>query len=380
MNKRVLIVYPYYNQLALMSNFSSKLLGKGIEADCICIANCFYIKNSQIRWPWWVNAILKLRKWIGFNKLGTAICILFNRYILNQLFRKYDLIDFHSFVESDYPYMEYCSKNNIPFDITLWGSDIMRASDDKIKRMAEGFDKCRLIKCAEGLYQKMLECYGNRYEQKRRNVLFGTSDFDTINCLSDDKIASLKQSLYGETNGKVIVACGYNGSRSQNHLEMIGALERLPQTLKNKMLVVLQMTYGASPEYLQQVRERIVQTDIPFVILDHFLSENEIAMVRRTSDIVVNIQDTDAFAGSIRAHLFCNNIVLVGNWLPYSFYLDKAGVVFYQTSMEDLTSSISSCITNLEAYRLNCSANQSKMYGLFSWESTINDWVSTYGE
>lgn len=380
MNKRVLIVYPYYNQLALMSNFSSKLHDKGIEADCFCIANCRFIKKSKIEWPWWVNAILKIRVLVGTNKLGTAICILFNRYILNQLFRKYDLIDFHSFVESDYPYMEYCSKNNIPFDITLWGSDIMRASDDKIKRMAEGFDKCRLIKCAEGLYQKMVQCYGNRYEGKRRNLMFGTSDFDNINRMPDEKIAPIKQALYGDTQGRIIVACGYNGITAQNHLEMIEALNKLPQTLKDTVFVVLQMTYSAQPKYLQQVRERMEQTDIPFVLLDHFLSEEEIVVVRKTADLVVNIQDTDAFAGSIRAHLYCNSVVLVGDWLPYGIYLNKAGVVFYQTSKADLTRSIENCLTNIETYKQECSENQNKMYDLFSWESTINDWVNTYGE
>lgn len=380
MNKRILIIYPYYNQLALMENFSSRLHEKGIEADCFCSANCCYIKNSTIEWPWWVNAILKLRIWIGSNKLGTAIQVMFRDSILKKLIKRYDLVDFHSYNAIDYPFMKYCSTNGIPFDITLWGSDIMRASEEKFDKMAYGFDKCRLIKCAEGLYQKMVQCYGNRYEGKRRNLMFGTSDFDNINRMPDEKIAPIKQALYGDTQGRIIVACGYNGITAQNHLEMIEALNKLPQTLKDTVFVVLQMTYSAQPKYLQQVRERMEQTDIPFVLLDHFLSEEEIVVVRKTADLVVNIQDTDAFAGSIRAHLYCNSVVLVGDWLPYGIYLNKAGVVFYQTSKADLTRSIENCLTNIETYKQECSENQNKMYDLFSWESTINDWVKTYGE
>ena len=59
---------------------------------------------------------------------------------VGDLFKNYTLIDFHSYSVSYNNMMKKCVTNNISFDITLWGSDVMRASDHDMLIKEYGFN------------------------------------------------------------------------------------------------------------------------------------------------------------------------------------------------------------------------------------------------
>ena len=101
-------------------------------------------------------------------------------------------------------------------------------------------------------------------------------------------------------------------------------------------------------------------------MLKSHLSNVDVAKLRIETDIAINIQQTDAFSGSLQEHLFAGNILLVGDWLPYDI-LDENHVFYKKSSLTDLSDQIKDCIVNYDKYKKMTCGNQDKMHNISSW-------------
>ena len=137
------------------------------------------------------------------------------------------------------------------------------------------------------------------------------------------------------------------------------------------------MTYGATPEYISKVRQALDAADVHYTIIDNYIPSEEIAAIRLASDVVVNIQQTDAFSGSLQGHLYCGNVLIIGEWLNY-VPLDNANVYYIKTTVEDIQKHLASVLTNLPEYKEKCSGNHSKMASLTSWSAVLPHWAEYY--
>lgn len=362
-----------------MHNFSLKLNEYGVYVDTICIVNFFTERNSNIKWPSYIES--------GFNYvcncqegiLKRIVRKINYKFLLKRLFPLYDLVDFHAYSPSYNPLMRACVNKKIKYDITCWGSDLMRAKSNRIERLRYGFDNCHRMKMAGNLHDVLKINYGDVYNEKCRIVYFGNSDLPVIDSLKDSEVKVVKQKLYGITEGNIIVVCGYNGTPSQNHTKMIEALSALNEGEKKDIHVVLPMTYGATKEYISDVRSQIERLSVSYTILDTFLETKEVAAIRKTADIVINVQNTDAIAGSLQDHLYCDNVCIFGEWLNYSPYTNN-GIYYIKTSMAGIADHLKDVLHNYEKYQGLTSGNHEKIKSLFSWEATIKKQVAVYGE
>ena len=375
----ILILYPFYNQKSLMHNFSLKLKEHGVYADTICVANFYTERNSNVKWASYIdscfNYVYKTQSGL-IKKIVRKICY---DYIVSRLFSLYDLVDFHGYYQTYNPLMCACMKKKVKFDITLWGSDLMRANEERRKLMRYGFDNCYRIKLSENLHDVLLESHGTIYDDKCRIVYFGNSDLPVIDSLTESELKEIKHKLYGNTEGKKIIVCGYNNMPSQNHPKMIEALSVLNEAEKKSIHVVLPMTYGGDNEYRNNVRSQIEGLSVSYTILDTFLESKEVAAIRKTADIVINVQNTDAIAGSLQDHLYCGNVCIFGEWLNYSPYINN-GIFYIKTSMDGISAHVKEVLNNYQYYHDKCITSHDKIKELFSWETTIQKQAAVYGE
>lgn len=373
----VLIIYPFYNQRALMQNFVSELYDYEVFGDVICIENFNYEHKSLVQWPAYIRKIFD----IVSNSKSTVFVKIFRKigthYLLHFIFHKYDLIDFHAYYPNYNNLMRKCVRHQIKFDITLWGTELMRATAENKMLLRYGFDHCYRIKMSDSLHDIMIKSYGLDYEEKSRIVYFGNSDLKIIDSLQNTK--SIMHELYDEYDDKKILVFGYNGFPAQNHEKMIDALQELTVEEKGTIHVVLPMTYGIKSDYLQRIVVLMNRTGVSFTILDKFLKADYVAAIRKTADIVVNVQQSDAIAGSLQDHLYCGNVCIFGEWLNYSPYTNN-GIFYIQTKMEDIAKHIKDVLHNYSVYKELCMDNHDKIKNLFSWEATIQKQVSVYGE
>lgn len=383
--KNILVIYPFPNQNYLMHNFASRLKEYGILVDTICIGNFDFAgdfsfeKNSKIVWPVFIEQFFKLSQRFKNKTLRKIAYRLSFQFLIQRLFRRYNLVDFHAY----YPYynnlISNCIKKDVRFDITLWGSELLRADEKRIEQLRYGFDNCYLVKMSDNLQTAMLRIYGKQYYDKCRTVFFGNCDFPKIDAIEKESKYVLKERLYGKVDGKKILVLGYNGIPSQNHDKMIHALDSLSQEEKASIHVVLPMTYGATQDYIAQIRRLVNDTNISYTLLDSYMSTDEVAALRITADIVINIQNTDALAGSLQDHLYCGNVCIFGDWLDYSLYSQNE-IFYIKTSMNEVSSHLRDVLLNFNKYYQASSGNHDKIKNLLSWETTIVKQVSVYGE
>ena len=375
----ILILYPFYNQKGLMHNFSLKLKEYGVYADTICIANFYTERNTNIKWPSYIEYGFKYVYNSREGIVRRVIRKVYRERLIQRLLYLYELVDFHAYYRIYNKYMRTCINKNVKFDITLWGSDIMRANEESKKLLRYGFKHCYRIKLSDNLHDVLQESYGTIYDEKCRIVYFGNSDLPVIDSLTDSEIEEIKQKLYGDTKGKKIVVCGYNNIPFQNHENMIEALSKLSEEEKKAIHVVLPMTYGGKKKYRNNIRSQIEEQLVSYTLLDTFLDTKEVAVIRKTADIVINVQDTDAIAGSLQDHLYCGNVCIFGEWLNYSPYTNN-DIYYIKTSMDGIADHLKDVLHNYEKYQGLISGNHEKIKSLFSWEATIQKQASVYGE
>ena len=138
-----------------------------------------------------------------------------------------------------------------------------------------------------------------------------------------------------------------------------------------------QMYNGATKEYIQDIENVVKRIGVSHITYSSRLSLEDIAKLRIVSDVVINMQDTDAFSGSLQDHLYCSNVLIVGEWLNY-VPLDNAQVYYLKTSFLNLTRTVAMVLSDLPAYKKLSKINRIKMKGLTSWEYVLPRWAEAY--
>ena len=378
-NKRVLLLYYYYHHHQMVERMAASMLDYGVGVDVLCMDNLRMVRNSDLKSGGLTMLLLRFFEAHNTGIVYRVVRKLFAKQLLKSLMRQYDLMDFHAFAMAYIPYMQYCVQQGKPYDITLWGSDIMRANAESIAVKRYGFAHCRYIKATENLQVVVNEKYPDLFGSKFKTIYWGNNDFEVIDGVRSlyDDVAAIKESFLLDAGEKTIVTLGYNGSKGQNHVKILAAIDSLPAKLKENIYLLLPLTYGATEEYLREVEGKVKSLKVPYTIYAERIPAEDIAKIRLVSDVVVNMQDTDAFSGSLQGHLYCKNVLIVGEWLNY-VPLDNAGVYYIKTSYDALAENITKVLTDLASHKQKCENNYIKMKQLTSWEYVMLRWGESY--
>ena len=351
----------------------------GVLVDVLCMDHLHLVKNSDVQYGWCTQRVLSLFKGSSKNLVTRFFRRLFAFSMLKSIIKHYDLIDFHVFSLDYLPYMTFCKKKGITFDITLWGSDILRAKDNALKEKEYGFENCRYIKSSDNVLAKVTEKYTGVYRKKYKTVFWGNNDYENIDSLLETcpNVKDLMAAFLPEADNRIVVTCGYNGSKGQNHLKILESIGQLPIDTLKRVFLLLPLTYGAEEEYIQEINNAVQRIGVPYKLFTNRISSEEIALIRVISSVVVNMQETDGFSSSLQGHLYCNNVLIIAEWLNY-VPLDNANVYYIKTSIEDIRDNLATVLSNLSEYKEKCSGNHAKMAGLTSWSAVLPRWAEYY--
>lgn len=374
---RILIIYRFPHHHVMMKRMASLLSKEGIKADVLCLKTLEFTNNSKLWWgkigSFLFTGIPKIRPY----KLRNTLLKLFRNHILPLMVSQYDKIDFQSYYIDLYDLMSHCVKFHIPYDITLWGSDILRVDNNMLNQMKYGFDHCEYIKGIDKLLDKVSDNYSHAYANKLLVAYFGDAMCDVIDNIDSSTVNKLNLKLFERVKGRIIVTCGYNAMPAQQHEMIIEALNQLSSEQKQQIYLVFPMTYEKSEKYLDKINYLLEKTGIDYLILDNFLSEEELATVRLKTSIVVNTQTTDALAAALVQHLYCGNVLIVGEWLEYKPF-DSRDIYYIKTNSENLAKTISEVIDDFPKFKTQTSGNHDKLLDIASWNSTIYQWIKAY--
>ena len=136
----------------------------------------------------------------------------------------------------------------------------------------------------------------------------------------------------------------------------------------DRILFIFPMTNGRDLIYKMEILKKLKNFSFQFKVFEDFMSDHQIACLRKATDIMIQVQITDQFSGSMQEHLFESNLVITGKWLPYDTLIAH-GIYFRRVdTVNDIGSELLSCLQELQAEKQKCSKNPEIIYSLSSWE------------
>lgn len=264
--------------------------------------------------------------------------------------------------------------------VTVWGSDFY-AEKSKFKRRLQK----RLIEKAHvvTLGNKEMASHVARYfdipNDKISIASFASDPLEELKKMQAMSRGEAKRIL-GLDPQCIAITCGYSSRAEHRQCEFIRMVDRKRSELPKNIMLLFPMTYGDDVKNIQNLQLLLKQTGIPFKLYNKFLSIREIALLRKASDIMIHIVDHDQGAASLEEYLYAENIVVTGEWLPYSLF-DSNGIFWKKvTSVAEVDIALLECVNNLNNYRERCKVNREIVETKDGWENTITLWLNLYNK
>ena len=359
--KRIIIIYEPVSQKHLINSIIKYCTTQNLLIDAFCLGD---FTNNGCPIP--ISRFDKyISKYYKKRYVGAILRLLFFSRFLKKISKGYDYIDITFFTPIYYNFLDFLIKNNKSYKITIWGSDFYRSTKKDLNRKRYYLENATQIQVETDLVkQDILKCFPSILN-KIFVCNYGIELFENI-----DKLRGRDSNILGiDTYDRIVLTCGYNGSRGQQHKEIIKAISSLSKEVRDKLFIIIPMTYGIpDSNYLNDIKSDIDKLDIPYRIFTNRLNDDELAELRIRSNIVVNIQITDALSSSLIEHIYAGSILIAGDWLPYSILTD-AGIQYTSTSLESLDKVIFSVVNNIKEEFEKCSNNIKNAYLLSSWSN-----------
>lgn len=315
------------------------------------------------------RTVLKIR---GFRRFFIPF---FNRYALSKKLLTSDHVHIHYMYELYSKYLDKLKRKECKLSITFWGSDFLRATESTRASYLDLLDYASSFSGSVGVIRELIKQYP-KYINKYCVTYYGLTNLPDIACIDDESRLSFCHK-YSIPSDRQVVALGYNGTPAQQHMDMFSSVTHLPNSLKEKLHLIVPMTYGGSKKYREEVELGVRETGVSYTLFKEFLSSKDNMTLRVVSDIVVNIQITDAFAASVSESIAGGNIVIVGEWLPYDLY-DDWNIDLIKTSKDGLTGLLKDVLENSKDYYASRERAVSEVCRRFNWSVAIENWLKLY--
>lgn len=380
--KRVLIVFPFQHQFSVVEGKCDFLNSHGLRVDAYLIQNWkfdFYTFGRNTK-----PLIFLVLKYLygllimlpGIYRFG--IDKSFQLWIYKSIINRYDIIELAGvYSEFRLQLARYAKAKGKKVNVAIWGSDFYGITDYQNDWRKELFDIADQVSMGT---KKMKNDFINAYPEYKNKIyqsISGLTQFEKLKDILEGSVDKDTSFLENKYEGKIILTIGYSGRTWQQHFYAIDALEKISRKNKDKLFLIVPMTYDANPEYKNYIENRLSRLGIPYQILEKRLSLEQNLSMRIISDIAICIQNTDALAASVREHIMAGSVFIGGDWLPYSLFLNE-GMYFRPTSLDNLSNTIEDVIENIKEEKRKCLKNTELMYNYSSWTKRGEDYLKMY--
>ena len=264
--------------------------------------------------------------------------------------------------------------------MSIWGSDFYRTNTIDRQLQQSLFSLADLISFGNpNTMEDYKKVFSRIASKKLRLAYFGSPNIYEVRRI-EDLDRSLVCKKLGIPFDVVVVTIGYNNSPHQQHEKIIKSLELVKDRLPNNILLALPMTYGGNSVYRDNIVKLMNNSDFNHLVFPNFMQDEEVAMLRVASEIMIQVQTTDSLSSSMRESLYAGNVVITGDWLPYGI-LDEKGVFMLKvSSVEEVGEKLVYAVNNLDSLKEKCKKNPEIIWELSSWEKNIQSWIDIYEE
>lgn len=365
---------------ATASTFSSNLAGKLNKLSDISVDAIFSSdKKNEREYSEKYSTVFYYKFYIGskipkFNGIINTLLLIFKLLTI----KKYDIIHLHYINPTMLYLMPVLKLKSNKIISTVWGSDFDKPVN--IKHLMSILKQSDLITLSSDAFKKRIELFLNNSLKKIVVLDFYHSVLNELDKLEELSKQQVKKS-FDLPHDKIIIGCGTNLRKMQHHLEIIDEIAKVKNNITSSFIVLIQTTYGYQDViYLSEIRSKLKSHGINYIILSKQLTDSEMAMVRKSTDILIQVQDHDQLSGAMLETLYAKNIVVTGSWLPYEV-LDNEEVFYFKVNeLSELGVVILNTVNNYEHFSDKVSCNTQLIKEITQHDSIIDKWINTYQE
>ena len=305
-------------------------------------------------------------------KFGIYLSYWFGFY---RLKKHYDIANIHFVMPNLLWSMKIIKKKCKNLVLTPWGSDVLRQNENAIKILQLIYNKSDYVTAPiTGFRNKVKEIF-NISEDKFYDTAFGSDMIDLIAANNDLSKLEAKSKL--GFDGKFIITVGYNANPAHHHIEIIEQINKVRNKLPENLLIVLPMSYYVtSKQHIIDVKELLHKYNLEYYCFENYVSNEELLLLRKCSDVFIHAQTTDAASASLTEYLLTDNIVLNASWLAYP-QLEQYGIPYYKfDTLDEIGNLLVYAITNPTEHTTNQSLK--KYIKTLGWDSCSNKWADFY--
>jgi glycosyltransferase involved in cell wall biosynthesis len=266
--------------------------------------------------------------------------------------------------------------------VSIWGSDLLRvAGTENYRRQLQICQRASIITVRSiEMKEILLAKFGREFEPKVRIVKFGSS---LITMIRNNDLASLRRELRNEfklNDDQLVVCLGHNGFRENQHAEVLTALEKLSDRLKQRLVFFAPMTYGADSGYAQMCEAVAKEKRLNLYIFRKFMPPSDIVRLRAGSDIMIHVPVSDALSGAMCETIFCGNVAIAGRWLQYG-ELRRRNVYYREvSSIAEIPELLETIVCRIVEEKARAAASAERIREVLDWDLVIDEWAAAYRE
>lgn len=321
-------VKRYIEHVALRSGMNVALLNAGESSF-----SAFYSENGVASFDLGSKGLAG-----RFGRVGTALSLLsemLDALRSEERISQFDFIHMHYLGALNSVLAPVIKKMNPNVHLigSFWGSDLLRPSplERALMHRSIRYLDAVTVQDRKTMTEPLEKELGSQVEGKLWKVLFPGSNAN-LNLIEEGESREESRRHLALPLDKTIVTIGYNASPAQQHLRVLEALSVLPGDAQRSIHILLPLT-GTEPSeaYEEQMNALGSQLRCECTIIKGFQTEDDIARIRRVSDIMIHAQVSDAASASIVEFLRAGAMLLNPTWIPYS-EMQEQGISYLEYS------------------------------------------------
>lgn len=323
------------------------------------------------------------------KKIGSVIKILFSYAWTKATVEKevlplqHNIYHFHFCTPENLKFLHFFPSTTFTI-CSFWGSDLMRLTGvENVFYVRRALLKAKTITIQNVELAEMMYCkYGRDLAPKTQIAQF------TINTEIYDAIDIYRNSLQAVTAfkkeqgiplDKIVVGIAHNAFRENNHLLILKALQNCPPALLEKLVFLLPLGYGRNDVYLKELNDFIAQQkELQCIQLHSFFGPNETALLRLSTDLMIQIPVSDALSAAMTEVLYASNDVIVGAWLPYGILRRHEIQMYEAESFSELPTVIEAYLQKRSIYKQDANDHPQKIRSFLFPDTTTDQWLKIF--
>ena len=279
-----------------------------------CKSLCQRVYYSKRHFP---DFFYKIRILASFCQ-RIDVSISFKKFLKDKVRndKSYDLVNFQYLMSATLRHWRFVQSVTSNTLLSPWGSDVLRLSRFGLFSLKNSVKHYNWVSITDNDDFRNLISDKLTIDKSRFVSLdFGSSMIDYI--IDNNHITKHLAKEQMNLSGYYCIVCGYNASPAQNHMQILNSIMLAQPKIKEKICLLLPLTYAGSKTYKNEVIQYYKKSGINFKYFDSFLSVNELYCICRCADMFIHAQNTDANSACLAEYLLCGTTVVNAGWLSY---------------------------------------------------------------